>query len=213
MDDQGTDRLNKLKFFGVAATLGLALPCWAASGNAGVVPPGAISDLAITLTASPNPVRVGSLLTYTAVLTNLGPSPAAEVYIAMPLPAGTTLVSAELDTLSGARACNLAAGVVQCFSFFGVGATTAATPRTATIVVSVSSVDTAAITASASAELAILFIPPIPQPDPDLSNNTATITTTVGTTTANVPSLGRSGLVLIALLFGLIGLAGVQRPT
>lgn len=50
-----------------------------------------------------------------------------------------------------------------------------------------------------------------PPPEPDLSNNTATLTTSVGTgASADVPSLDRFGLVSIVILLGLAGLIAVR---
>lgn len=178
------------------------LPSFAANG-AGA----ASADLAITLTATPDPVTAGARLTYTAVLTNLGPDAVPEVYIAMPLPAGTTLVSAAMD--GGLGECRLASGVVECAWSFAIGATTTATPRTATIVVAVASGTTGSLTATATAAPVVLATPPPPPPDPDLSNNSVTLTTTVGAS-ASVPSLNRHGLVVIAFLFGLVGLVAVR---
>ncbi len=170
---------------------------------------GAFADLAITLSASPELVAAGSSLTYTAVLTNLGPDAVPEVYIAMPVPTGTALVSAVLDGPGGATACHLRGGVVECTSYFGNGATTTATPRTATIVVAVAGGATGSLTATATAAPVFLFMPPPPPADPDLSNNSATLITTVGTS-AGVPSVNRFGLVLIALVLGLVGMIAVR---
>lgn len=182
------------------------LPSFAANRTAG-----ASADLAITLAAAPDPVTAGAWLTYTAVLTNLGPDAVPEVYIAMPVPAGTTLVSAVLD--GSPAACHLEGAGVECASSFANGATTTAAPRTATIVVAVASGATGSLTATATAAPVVLFVPPPPPPDPDLSNNTATVSTTVGThASASVPSLNRFALVLIVLLLGLAGLVAVRPP-
>ncbi len=52
------------------------------------------ADLAVTARAAPNPVLVGSNLTYTITVTNLGPKTATGVTLTNFLPASTTLVAA-----------------------------------------------------------------------------------------------------------------------
>jgi uncharacterized repeat protein (TIGR01451 family) len=52
------------------------------------------SDLALTMTASPNPVLAGSTLTYTMTVSNFGPDDASSVKVKLPLGAGVNFVSA-----------------------------------------------------------------------------------------------------------------------
>lgn len=52
------------------------------------------ADVAVSLTAAPDPVINGSDLTYTATITNSGPGEALAVVVTDTLPAGTTFVSA-----------------------------------------------------------------------------------------------------------------------
>jgi uncharacterized repeat protein (TIGR01451 family) len=54
----------------------------------------AAADLAVTQTATPDPVLVGSPLTYAVTVSNAGPSAATGVTLTDALPAGVTLVSA-----------------------------------------------------------------------------------------------------------------------
>jgi uncharacterized repeat protein (TIGR01451 family) len=54
----------------------------------------AVSDMALTKTDVPDPVIAGTLLTYTLVATNNGPSCARNVMITDPLPPGTVFISA-----------------------------------------------------------------------------------------------------------------------
>ncbi len=68
------------------------------------------ADLAITLTDAPDPVDEDATLTYTATVTNLGPSDAGAATVTHTLPAGVTFVSA---TGTG-WTCNQLAGVVTC---------------------------------------------------------------------------------------------------
>lgn len=51
-------------------------------------------DLAVTKVGSPNPVEVGTNITWTMVVTNNGPDTATGVTISDPMPAGNTFVSA-----------------------------------------------------------------------------------------------------------------------
>jgi uncharacterized repeat protein (TIGR01451 family) len=52
------------------------------------------SDLSITKTASPNPVRASEDVTFTITVTNIGPSMAKDVTVTDALPVGLTLISA-----------------------------------------------------------------------------------------------------------------------
>jgi uncharacterized repeat protein (TIGR01451 family) len=51
------------------------------------------SDLTVTKTDSPDPVAVGSNITYTITVSNLGPSDAANVTLTDPIPSSTTFAS------------------------------------------------------------------------------------------------------------------------
>jgi uncharacterized repeat protein (TIGR01451 family) len=55
----------------------------------------AFSDLSVTISASPEPVRSGSNLTYTVTATNAGPDAAGNIVVTIQVPAGTTFVAAE----------------------------------------------------------------------------------------------------------------------
>jgi len=87
------------------------------------------ADLAVTKTAAPNPVQVGSNLTYTVTVTNNGSTdPATGVTLTDTLPAGVTFVSA---TPSQGMPCTQAGGTVTC----NLGNVAMATPATVSIVV------------------------------------------------------------------------------
>jgi uncharacterized repeat protein (TIGR01451 family) len=60
-----------------------------------VIVPVPEADLGVTLTAAPNPVEVGQILTYTLNVSNAGPSNATGTVLSDVLPAGVTLVSAQ----------------------------------------------------------------------------------------------------------------------
>jgi len=88
-------------------------PLRSSQGNfadAFIVKLGVESDLAITKTASRNPVLVSNNFSYTLIVTNNGPSPATGVTITDPLPAGATLVSAT----SSQGSCVNNSGTVTC---------------------------------------------------------------------------------------------------
>ena len=123
------------------------------------------SDLSITLTDSPDPVTAGTNLTYTATVTNAGPSDATGVSVTLPLPTGTSLVS---GTVSGGGSC---AGAPVVCSVTGSIAPTAS--RTATIVVAVAPSVLTGTVLNAAATVASV------SPDPAAGNNTASTTTAV----------------------------------
>ncbi len=122
------------------------------------------ADLAITLTDSPDPVIAGTNLTYVATLSNAGPSDAQGANIALPLPAGTSLVS---TTPSAGGAC-VGTTTVTCT---WAGATAPGVTRSVSITAAVSSGQTANLSATATAGSTTT--------DPDLANNTATADTVV----------------------------------
>ena len=124
------------------------------------------ADLAITLTDVPDPVVAGTQLTYTATAINNGAFPADGVSISLPLPAGTTFVSA---TPSAGGTCVGTTTVVCTWAgATGVGAPNA---RSVVIVVTVNASTTANLTATATAASTTF--------DPAAGNNAATATTTV----------------------------------
>jgi uncharacterized repeat protein (TIGR01451 family) len=74
-----------------------------------------VSDLALSITASPNPIAVGQTLTYTITVRNLGPVLAERVVVTNTLPAGITSVLAGPSqgscgsVVNGVFSCNLGA--------------------------------------------------------------------------------------------------------
>jgi uncharacterized repeat protein (TIGR01451 family) len=124
----------------------------------------ASADLSITLTAAPDPVVAGNNLSYTATVTNGGPSNAADVSISLPLPVGTSFVSA---TPSAGGSCNALNPVVCVWA----GATAPLAAHNVDIVVLVAPSQTAALSATATAFSATS--------DPVPGNDTATVGTTV----------------------------------
>lgn len=119
------------------------------------------TDVSVTVTDSPDPVLVGSNLTYTVVVTNAGPSPATSVTLTDTLPAGVTFVSAT-PTQGTASQLN---GVVSAV----LGTLAKGASATVTIVVTPTAPGTITDSASVSAAEA----------DTNPANNTAAQDTTV----------------------------------
>jgi len=85
------------------------------SANGAVMEPGAPArqtgvDLALNISNTPNPVKVGQTLTYTGVVTNNGPEVATGVTLTDTLPAGVTF----LTVTSTQGSCVEASGMVTC---------------------------------------------------------------------------------------------------
>jgi len=126
------------------------------------------ADLSVTNAASPNPVIAGQDVTYTAVVTNTGPSDAGAYTFQENVPANTTFQrvigpSCGTPDANGLVSCNassLAAGATQTYQF----------------VVAVDPALANGSTITATAQLAILATT-----DPNLNNNSAAATATVTT--------------------------------
>jgi uncharacterized repeat protein (TIGR01451 family) len=123
------------------------------------VPVLATADLALQKTAQPNPVNVGSNLTYTLTITNNGPSSATGVTLIDALPAGLTFVSSNTSqgTCSGTATVTCTIG-------------TFASAATATVTIVVKPTAATAITNTATVTLNEF--------DPNTANNTASVTVT-----------------------------------
>ena len=122
---------------------------------------GLAADLALTTTASPDPVSAGLNLTYTLTVTNNGPATAVGVHATDTLPATVTFTSASASQ----GICTDVAGVVTCS--LGVLAANAA----ATVAISVVPNVPGSLTNAATVTGLV--------PDPATSNNTSAVVTTV----------------------------------
>lgn len=71
------------------------------------------ADLAVSISASPNPVETGAALTYTVGVQNLGPLAASNLTLTVNLPSGVTFVNAG----GTGWACSHSGGVVTCNRF------------------------------------------------------------------------------------------------
>jgi uncharacterized repeat protein (TIGR01451 family) len=111
------------------------------------------ADIGVTKADSPDPVSVGSNLTYTLVVTNHGPGPAPNAQLSDTLPAGVTFLS--VSTTLGS--CSFAAGTVSC----GFGTMSLNQSATVTIVVRVDQAGTIVNTAGVATSVS----------DPNVANN------------------------------------------
>jgi uncharacterized repeat protein (TIGR01451 family) len=132
----------------------------------GVAAPSGSADLGITKADSPDPVGVGSTLTYTIQVQNLGPDLATGVTVADQVPKGVDFVSATSST----GQCAHKGKKITCV-LGGLRAPTInyGNPPTVTISVVPRQVGTISNTASVKGD----------QKDPVASNNKATATTSV----------------------------------
>ncbi|MBI2928089.1 MAG: DUF11 domain-containing protein, partial [Verrucomicrobia bacterium] len=123
----------------------------------------AIVDLALTVAAVPNPVTVGSNLTYQLVIENLGPDDASGVWLSNRFSATPPLF---LSSTGGQGNCTTnAAGAVLC----EVGGLAAGASATFTLVVAPAQVGSLTNRATVTAT----------ENDPALANNSATVVTAV----------------------------------
>ncbi|HKC87065.1 MAG TPA: SBBP repeat-containing protein [Blastocatellia bacterium] len=123
---------------------------------------GPAADLAVAMTAAPEPVLTGAPLTYTITITNAGDLPVTGVKLTDPLPQGATLVSATPSQ----GACAGTAEITCELGNLGEGAS-----ARATIVVNAPTGTTTSNTVRVSAN----------EPEPKTDNNTATATSQIQT--------------------------------
>jgi uncharacterized repeat protein (TIGR01451 family) len=135
--------------------LGLALLCAAPTAAS------ADADLALTKTASPEPVLVGQQLTYTLTVQNQGPSDVTAVQVADTLPVGVTYESAAPSQ----GGCSETSGTVTC----ALGALL--NTQSATVEIKVRPQIAGSITNQATVSSEV--------PDPNSQNDSASAQTTV----------------------------------
>lgn len=126
------------------------------------------TDLALQMSAAPNPVVVGSNLTFTIAVTNHGPWAATAVTVTNPIPAGATFVSASASV--GSVSTN--SGQIV----WSVGTLAKDAGATAAIVIRPGNMGTLV---ASSATLGA-------QGDPNPGNNTASVTNSVVAPTADL---------------------------
>ena len=155
---------NPVITFGVGGGLGTQL-----SDGGATVGPGATNtlrvvgpaDLAVTKTDSPDPLPLGSDVTYIITVTNNGPTDASEVVLTDTLPDGATFVSAE----PGSPTCAEADGAVTCV----IGSLASSASMTVSVVVEPGEVGVIDSVARVSGM----------ESDPEASNDSAAAQTTV----------------------------------
>ena len=123
----------------------------------------ATADLIVTKSDAPDPVLVGSAVTYTIIVSNGGPDPATSVMLTDTLPASTTL--GPVTTTQGT--CTPGAGTVDC----NLGTVNVGSPVTVTIEVTPAAAAAPSITNTVTVSAA--------EVDPNATNNTATQMTAV----------------------------------
>jgi uncharacterized repeat protein (TIGR01451 family) len=130
-------------------------------------------DVAISKTATPDPVPSGAQITYTITVSNTGPETAGNIVVTDTTPAGTTFVSASASQGTSTTPAAGATGDVT----FAIGALASGGTATATVVLTVTAAQGAAVTNTATVTTTAL--------DTNAANNTASVTTNV--TTSVVP--------------------------
>lgn len=144
------------------------------------------ADLAMALVAAPEPVIAGTQLSYSATLSNDGPSDAIGATISLPLPAHTSLVSA---SVAGGGSCG--GSPVVCTV---PGALAPGDSRVATVVLAV------APGAAAAGNIVGMASGAATTPDPNSGNNTASVSTQVlGQADLQLTLVGSAQQVLVGV--------------
>ena len=123
-----------------------------------------LADVGVTVTASPQPVNVGGLLTYTVTVTNIGPSAASGVLLNDVLPASVTFVSVTAD--SGPAPVESAGTVTDAIDVLAAGQS---------VVVTIMVMPTAASPPSITDNATVISS----EADPNTANNSASVQSTV----------------------------------
>lgn len=157
------DRLAK-PLLGALPVAVLLIVAFVNTGSAAQPPS---SNLSVTKSDSPDPVRVGTQLTYTVGVEDLGPSPATGVTVTDKLPSGVDLVSAT----GPSGACAAKGGKLTCpiGALAPIGVNYGGSPATVTVVVVPRKTGTIRNTATVKGN----------QKDPAKANDKATATTRV----------------------------------
>jgi uncharacterized repeat protein (TIGR01451 family) len=122
------------------------------------------ADLAVSISASPNPVKTGQKVTYTITLLNAGPSTASTILINDTLSSQSTFVSATITGGTCVTPKPGSSGVVSCsLSSLASGATKPIQIVVTVIAKKTSMTNTVTVSAATA--------------DPNVANNTASITT------------------------------------
>jgi uncharacterized repeat protein (TIGR01451 family) len=144
------------------------------------------ADLSITKTPAAGPYGTGAPLTYTILVSNAGPSSAANVTVTDTIPAGTTFVSA-IPTQGSCSGTT----IVTCNLGTLAGAGSATISLTITLPAATGPVSNTASVATSNN-------------DPNAANNSATSTITV-VPAANIPAASTMVLLLLAVALAMAG--------
>ena len=154
-------------------------------------------DLSLAMTDTPDPVALGSNLTYNITVSNVGALPATNITFTDPLPAGATFVSAN----SGQGSC-MGTSTVTC----NLGTLNGGAQTTVTIVIKPPASTNISNTASVTAT----------ETDPTPANNTTTQNTQVNFTDLSVSATTAFGLVApgakVNYLLKVTNLSGSAAP-
>jgi uncharacterized repeat protein (TIGR01451 family) len=131
----------------------------------------ASTDLSISKSDSPDPVLSGGQISYTIVVSNLGPNPANGVQMSDPLPGGTTFFSCTIDAPATGTCTTPAVGSNGTVVVNFTGSFAPSTSATVHIGVGVSAPANSTLTNTASVLSST--------PDSNSANNSASATTTV----------------------------------
>jgi uncharacterized repeat protein (TIGR01451 family) len=155
-----------------------------------VITPGG-ADVGVVKTAAPGPYGTGNNLTYTIVVSNAGPSAAANVSVTDAIPVGSTFVSATptQGSCSGTTTVTCSLGTIANAGSASI-TLTVALPSTPGPVANTAVVSTTS-------------------PDPNPANNSSTSNITV-IPAANIPAISSMMLLLLALALAMAGFI-VQR--
>jgi uncharacterized repeat protein (TIGR01451 family) len=169
----------------------------AATATTGVI---ASADLQVSLTSSVTSSPINVPVTFTATSLNLGPSDAQDVSVTITLTpdfrysshsaAGATCTVPQVGN-TGAIVCTWA------------GATAPGASRTLSVVAFSNVQGPTAVNASTTSSTT----------DPVPGNNSTTVTVQVGYLVEEIPTLGNLGLLLMALMMGLMGFVAVRRQS
>ena len=156
------------------------------------------ADLSVAVAASATQVLVNVPVTFTATATNNGPSDAQNVVVSITLSpdfryTGHTATGGTCTTPQVGNS-----GVISCtFN----GATAPGGQRVLSVVAYSNNINLNSVTANTTSAT----------PDPVAPNNTAGVTVQVGELIEEIPTLGRTALLLLGLMLALGGIVAVRR--
>ena len=156
------------------------------------------ADLSVAITASAAQVLVNVPVTFTATATNLGPSDAQNVAVSVTLSPDFRYTG---HTATGAT-CTVPqvgnSGVITCT---WAGATAPAAQRVMSVVAFSNNTNLNSVRATVASATT----------DPVAPNNSASVTVQVGELIEEIPTMGRTALMLLGLMLALGGIVAIRR--